>query len=115
MSYSAEYTAPTVRYGGCSYSKLKNYNQGMPGTAPPLDNTLTPPMSPTIVPKYCPNSPGVLAYPPRYDALQHGQPVPSCNGKFNILSAYPAAASGQCATTFVKRDCLMPNACGGGY
>ena len=106
---SSEFSGPSVRYGGCSYSRLSNYNQGMPESSPPIEAG-TPSMSTTIVPAYCPTGNGPL-YPPGYNTLQHEQEQPSCNGYFNILSAYPFAASGTCAATFVKRDCSMPNAC----
>ena len=87
-----------------TYARLSNYNQGF-GRGPVAEIPQgTPSMAFYTVPSYCPSGPGPN-YPPKYDALSHGQSDPSPGGYFNVAKAYPHAGEMSCGTKFVNRPC----------
>ena len=76
----------------CNYSTLGTYVKRTHSIRAPLPaGTQTG----YIVPNYKPLG---------YNALSHGQSVPSCSGYFNIYSAY-GQGSGSCNTTYSTRLC----------
>ena len=80
----------------CSYKNLANYNGYSAGqlNSPPVPATTT--MNVQVVPNY-----GSIGY-----AALTGGPdnVPSCNGYFNITSAYGDNAQ-NCNTQYMQRLC----------
>ena len=87
MNYT-EYSRPTVGAGGCAYSTLNSYNEnywgrGLAG-APSVSQTRSNEV--VIVPSY-----GGVGY----NTLMRN-PVPSCNGYYNVRSAYPSYSNGSC-------------------
>jgi hypothetical protein len=107
MSQYREYSNPTVGESGCTYSNLTRTYGGKSA------NGLVTKQANYVVPKYCPNTPGTSAYPPRYNTLQHGLPD-TCGGHFSFSGAYPEASCTSCSTTFTQRPCAGFLNCNGG-
>jgi hypothetical protein len=82
----------TTTGAACSYTNLQIYNQGPTKLSAASSSGV---MAGSIVPQW-----GGVGY----DALSHGA-APSCSGYFNVQSAYPSMAGGNCGTNFVHRGC----------
>jgi len=89
----------------CNYASLSRYNAQYGGVVSGPD-MMAPPST------YPPNTgvrPGSYIVPAYsaigYSALQHGQSMPSCNGYFNITSAYGPNA-GSCQTQYMNSTCM---------
>ena len=82
MPYNHEYSRPSVTSGGCSYATLEAYNQNYFGRgrvgAPMSAQTRSSEI--VVVPSF-----GGIGY----QNLTNGNAAPSCNGYFDIRSAYP--------------------------
>jgi hypothetical protein len=91
-----EFSGPTVNNQACTYSSLGSlhYNGDI--------QRLTP-MSVTVVPQLCPDT-DMSSYPPRYDALSHGNRG-NCGGYFTKKDAYPNQTCAGCKAPYVPRAC----------
>lgn len=91
MSQSTEYSNPTVQGASCAYARLNNYNQGVPGTNPPVPATTTSGFY--VVPTW--------NYRPPYDTLVKGS---NCGGYATIISGYGKHAE-KCKPKYAKKSC----------
>ena len=88
----------TVHNSSCSYVNLQNYNSQYAGTLgkPSVGAAARAVSGYYVVPSYSAIG---------YNALTHGQEQPSCNGYFNITSAYGAGAN-DCDQQYGNRSCM---------
>ena len=102
MSYSNEYSKPTVGNEGCTYSRLQNTYACIGQGASAIKSN---DMNQYVVPKLCPgDGKNAPAYPPPYNTLQHGV-ANGCGGHFNMSNAYPYANCTECKLEFTNRAC----------
>jgi len=89
---SSEYANASVGSSPCTYNTLGNYS-AKAGMGPAVAKGTV--VGRQIIPQY-----GAIGY----KTLLHGDGTPSCNGYFNIQSAY-GSGSGNCSTSYVSRVC----------
>ncbi len=89
----SEYYKSSVGSAACGYATLGSYNMGGGGSMAPVPVTASA-SGQVVVPQY-----GAAGY----NTLTHNVQGRSCNGHFNIQTAYPSA-DGNCVN-FVARTC----------